>query len=171
MTSVKNAAVLFVERGGRCGSSASSDFVFGRLRTDLLLCRRHIIPCRFPVILLNQTPPPFPTRYLTISTHALFRSYFLSILPPPLSSSTPMLFRCVFFRVFNFNHRMFADPVNATVAAGLVAEAPLKYEWKALNERNAQLQRAFSPDKGWRLLDGELQWDLFNFHDNAPLWH
>lgn len=50
---------------------------------------------------------------------------------------------------------MYADPVNATVAAGLVAEAPPKYEWKTLHGRNAQLQKAFSPDKGWRLLDGE----------------
>lgn len=67
----------------------------------------------------------------------------------------------VFSRLSTFNRRMFADPVNATVAAGLVDLAPPKYEWKALHGRNAQLQKAFSPDKGWRLLDGAWQSLLF----------
>lgn len=62
----------------------------------------------------------------------------------------------MFFRAFDSNCRTFTDPVNATVAAGLVAEAPPEYKWKDFHDLNNLLQKAFSPDKGWRLLDGEL---------------
>lgn len=73
----------------------------------------------------------------------------------------------MFFRAFEFNRRMFSDPVNATVAARLVAEAPPKYEWKTFHNSNVLLQNAFSPEKGWRLLDGELQWLLLGLVQKA----
>ncbi|CAN0493741.1 unnamed protein product, partial [Ectocarpus sp. 8 AP-2014] len=49
--------------------------------------------------------------------------------------------------------RMFDGPVNKTMASKLVAEAPDSYEWDSFESRNVQLQKAFSPDRGWKLLD------------------
>ncbi|CAB1111938.1 unnamed protein product [Ectocarpus sp. CCAP 1310/34] len=49
--------------------------------------------------------------------------------------------------------RMFDAPVNKTIALKLVAEAPDSYEWDSFESRNVQLQKAFSPDRGWTLLD------------------
>lgn len=50
---------------------------------------------------------------------------------------------------------MFDDPVDATLANELVNAAPGTYQWNTFHDRNAQLENAFSADKGWRLLDGE----------------
>ncbi|CAM9748091.1 unnamed protein product [Hapterophycus canaliculatus] len=49
--------------------------------------------------------------------------------------------------------RMFEGPVNATVAEALVAEAPDSYQWKTFHDRNAHLRKAFSPERGWKLID------------------
>eukprot|EP00903_Cladosiphon_okamuranus_P013819 g12861.t1 len=49
--------------------------------------------------------------------------------------------------------RMFDGPVDETFAAELVNSAPEKYQWSTFHDRNAQLEKAFSADKGWRLLD------------------
>eukprot|EP00752_Nemacystus_decipiens_P006289 g5669.t1 len=49
--------------------------------------------------------------------------------------------------------RMFDGPVDEALAEELVNNAPEKYQWGTFHDRNAQLEEAFSAEKGWRLLD------------------
>lgn len=52
--------------------------------------------------------------------------------------------------------RKFDGPVDETLATQMVNAAPEKYQWNTFHDRNDQLEKAFSAEKGWRLLDGEV---------------